>query len=136
MPAALVSELTAHGATKRFDHGQLIHLQHAASAGLSVVLAGRVRFGLYTHKGAFFLTGILGPGHCFGEATLFADRPRAYHAEAFGQTDVLAVSRPVFDRLYKAHPELAKARKPRTPWQWVKGSAAEKSARTVLKTST
>lgn len=35
----------------------------------------------------------------------------------------------------KANPELAKARKPRTPWQWVKGSAAEKSARTVLTTS-
>lgn len=28
----------------------------------------------------------------------------------------------------KANPELAKARKPRTPWQWVKGSAAEKQA--------
>lgn len=32
----------------------------------------------------------------------------------------------------KAHPELAKARKPRTPWQWVKGSAAEKAARKAL----
>ena len=33
----------------------------------------------------------------------------------------------------KTYPELAKARKPRTPWQWVKGSAAEKEARLVLK---
>lgn len=32
----------------------------------------------------------------------------------------------------KANPELAKARKPRTPWQWVKGSNAEKEARIVL----
>lgn len=32
----------------------------------------------------------------------------------------------------KANPELAKARKPRTPWQWVKGSAADKEARNVL----
>ncbi|WP_298837454.1 hypothetical protein [uncultured Roseobacter sp.] len=32
----------------------------------------------------------------------------------------------------KANPELAKARKPRTPWQWVKGSAAEKQARSIL----
>ena len=32
----------------------------------------------------------------------------------------------------KANPELAKARKPRTPWQWVKGSAAEKEARRTL----
>jgi hypothetical protein len=33
----------------------------------------------------------------------------------------------------KTNPELAKARKPRTPWQWVKGSAAEKEARRALK---
>ena len=32
----------------------------------------------------------------------------------------------------KANPELAKARKPRTPWQWVKGSNAEKEARAAL----
>jgi hypothetical protein len=32
----------------------------------------------------------------------------------------------------KANPELAKARKPRTPWQWAKGSAAEKEARRAL----
>ena len=35
----------------------------------------------------------------------------------------------------KANPELAKARKPRTPWQWVKGSPAEKTARKILSTS-
>ncbi|AUQ75754.1 hypothetical protein [Phaeobacter piscinae] len=33
----------------------------------------------------------------------------------------------------KAYPELAKARKPRTPWQWIKGSADEKEARNALK---
>ena len=32
----------------------------------------------------------------------------------------------------KANPELAKPRKPRAPWQWVKGSAAEKEARRAL----
>lgn len=32
----------------------------------------------------------------------------------------------------KANPELAKARKPRSPWQWLKGSAAEKEARRTI----
>ncbi|OIQ31503.1 MAG: hypothetical protein BM562_08035 [Alphaproteobacteria bacterium MedPE-SWcel] len=32
----------------------------------------------------------------------------------------------------KANPELANSRKPRTPWQWVKGSNAEKEAKKVL----
>lgn len=33
----------------------------------------------------------------------------------------------------KKHPELAKLHKPRTPWQWVKGSAGEKEARVVFR---
>lgn len=32
----------------------------------------------------------------------------------------------------KANPALAKSRKPRTPWQWVKGFEAEKAARSIL----
>ena len=32
----------------------------------------------------------------------------------------------------KANPDLAKARKPRTPWQWVKGSAGHKEAAALL----
>lgn len=32
----------------------------------------------------------------------------------------------------KKNPELAKMHKPRSPWQWVKGSAAEKEARTAV----
>ncbi len=32
----------------------------------------------------------------------------------------------------KKNPELAKMHKPRTPWQWLKGSAAEKEARAVF----
>ncbi|MCK0104617.1 hypothetical protein [Pseudohalocynthiibacter sp. F2068] len=35
----------------------------------------------------------------------------------------------------KNFPELAKAHKPRTSWQWVKESAGEKEARSVLKTN-
>lgn len=31
-----------------------------------------------------------------------------------------------------ANPALAKARKPRSPWQWVKGSSAEKEARRAV----
>lgn len=32
----------------------------------------------------------------------------------------------------KKYPELSKGRKARTPWQWSKGSAAEKEARSIL----
>ncbi|MCD1266698.1 hypothetical protein B5M44_19110 [Shinella sumterensis] len=32
----------------------------------------------------------------------------------------------------KKHPELAKVHKPRSPWQWLKGSAAADDARNVI----
>lgn len=32
----------------------------------------------------------------------------------------------------KQHPELAKSHKPRTPWQWLKGSAGENAARAAI----
>lgn len=35
----------------------------------------------------------------------------------------------------KKHPELAKMHKPRAPWSWVKGSAGEKEARSLLNVS-
>ena len=34
----------------------------------------------------------------------------------------------------KANPELAKARKPRTPWQWLKGSRSLAEARRTIST--
>jgi len=33
----------------------------------------------------------------------------------------------------KKFPELAKTHRPRTPWQWAKGSASEKEARAAVK---
>ena len=32
----------------------------------------------------------------------------------------------------KKHPELSKGRRPRDPWEWPKGSPAEKEARTII----
>ena len=58
---------------------------------------------------------------------VFIDLRQVSHADA---PSIQALVAAVSDA--KANPELAKARKPRTPWQWVKGSTAEKEARKVL----
>ncbi|MEM7704761.1 MAG: Crp/Fnr family transcriptional regulator [Pseudomonadota bacterium] len=109
IPPKLLPTVKAAGTTRPYADGQVIHTQQAASVGLSIILRGRVRFGLYAETGAFNLTGLLGCGHCFGEATLFADRRRAYHAEAFGETEVLAIGKRAFDALHDAHPPFARA---------------------------
>lgn len=109
LPPKLLRLLEAAGTTRFYHDGQVLHTQRADSVGLSIVLSGRVRFGLYTTDGSFNLSGILGRGHCFGEVTLFANRPRAYHAEAFGETEVLSIGRQAFNALYDAHPRFARA---------------------------
>ena len=109
LPADLLEKLRTAGQVKDFTDRQMIHAQADNSIGLSIILEGRVRFGHYTEQGTFYLTGILGPGHCYGEVTLFADRLRAYQAEAFGQTHVLMIGRNAFNALYDEEPSFARA---------------------------
>lgn len=97
------------GTIERFDHKQLIHSRGTQTKGLSIVMSGRVRFGVFAENGTYIQIGLLGSGHCFGEATLFAETPRPYDADAFGNTEVLSIIKPVFDRLICDHGQVATA---------------------------
>lgn len=88
--------LIACGRTVRFNDGQFIHQRGESGPGLSIILSGRVRFGTYAENGSYIQTSVLGAGHCFGEATLFADAPRAYDADALGDTAIVEISKPRF----------------------------------------
>ncbi|MEO1014310.1 MAG: Crp/Fnr family transcriptional regulator [Pseudomonadota bacterium] len=105
----LVSAMTAAGRTILFEDGRTIHARGADQPGLSVILSGRVRFGVFSEEGAYYYTGLLNEGHCFGEATLFADMPRAYHADAVGETTVLSLTKTAFNRLFDDRPDFARA---------------------------
>lgn len=106
---ALQRKLVAAGQTKRFDDGQTIHTQGSRRIGLSVIMSGRVRFGVFSEDGDFIHTGLLNEGHCFGEATLFANMPRAYHADAVGETVILGIGKKQFDTLFDDDPGFARA---------------------------
>ncbi|MEM7766803.1 MAG: Crp/Fnr family transcriptional regulator [Pseudomonadota bacterium] len=101
--------MIAAGRTMTYSDGQFIHQRGEGSPGLSIILTGRVRFGIYSETGAYIQTGILDAGHCFGEATLFADTPRAYDADAFGETRIADISKPRFEALLKQAPSFANA---------------------------
>lgn len=109
LPEDLIGTLEAAGQEKRFTDQQSIHSRGDSHAGLSIILTGHVRFGVFAEDGAFIQTGLLGEGHCFGEATLFARLPRAYDADALGDTRILQIGKAQFDRLLEDHPAFAKA---------------------------
>ncbi|MEM8936925.1 MAG: Crp/Fnr family transcriptional regulator [Pseudomonadota bacterium] len=109
LSAAEIRDLVAAGEERRFTDNQNIHARGSDLPGLSVIKSGRVRFGIFGEDGRYIQTGLLGQGHCFGEATLFANMPRAYDADAVGETVILSVSKKKFDDLCDAHPGIAKA---------------------------
>lgn len=109
LPDKTSKALTAIGDKKRFDDGQTIHGRGSQQLGLSIILSGRVRFGVFNVDGDYYQTGLLSEGHCFGEATLFANMPRAYHAEAVGDTVILAIGKKKFEKALDEHPDLARA---------------------------
>ena len=101
------SVLLQNGSRRHFTDARLVHSRGSAQAGLSLILSGAVRFGLYTEAGDYIETSILREGHCFGEATLFAGRPRAYDAEAIGDTVILEISKNRFEWLVVQYPTFA-----------------------------
>lgn len=105
----LISELKKAGQERHFTAGQTIHSQGDRLPGLSIITTGQVRFGIFGVNGDYIQTGILGQGHCFGEATLFTEKPRPYDAEAIGDTTILKVNKPDIDKLVAHHPSFAQA---------------------------
>lgn len=111
--AELSPELTVRligaGRKSHYRDGQLIHDRGDARPGLSLVLGGAVRFGNPGADGTYVETSTLGPGHCFGEATLFANLPRTHEARAVGATEVCQLTRNAFQKLMDDAPALARA---------------------------
>lgn len=94
---------------ERYADGALVHSRGGGRAGLSLIREGRIRFGFIDEAGDKIEMSILGPGHCFGEATVFAGLARAYDAWAEGDAVIDFLSKPALERLMAADPGIAEA---------------------------
>ncbi len=93
----------------RYQDGAFVHAHGDEKPGLSIVQSGAVQFGLVDSDGTYVSTSVMGAGHCFGEATLFANRPRTHDAVAVGETVIDQIDKASFDRLLECEPELSRA---------------------------
>lgn len=107
-PPALLSRLEAVATRVRYRDGVMIHARGDDKAGLSIIREGAVRFAKHTPDGGEITVSILGAGHSFGEATLFAGMGRAYDAIAVGGTVVDQLSKAKVDRLLDEEPMLGR----------------------------
>lgn len=92
-----------------YSDGQLIHSRGADKPGLSVIESGRVFAGVTDSEGKQLIVGMLGPGHCFGEFTLFTDLVRTHDITAVGETRIWQLSDTAFMTLFQQHSDIAKA---------------------------
>lgn len=106
LPETSRHALLAAGTPVHYRDGALVHARGDRKPGLSVVRSGTVRIGNPGSDGSYTTTSILGPGHCFGEFTLFANLPRTHDVVAIGDVVIDQISRPRFMTLYESDPKL------------------------------
>ena len=109
LPRGTFDHLCAAGTRISYADGALVQARGDARPGLSIIRDGAVQISNPGLDGSFVITSILGPGHCFGEMTLFADLPRTHDAVAKGATLIDHVSPAAYERFAEANPALTRA---------------------------
>lgn len=85
--------------------GVLVH-QGAPAESMFIVVNGRLRIAVTTHDGETQIVGEVGPGETVGEYALLTDEPRSATVYAVRSTNVVEMTRPVFEQLARERPEL------------------------------
>lgn len=81
---------------RTLSNGQFVHSRGDDRPGISVIEEGAAQAGIYGVDGSFILTSYIGPGHTFGEFTVFTNLPRTHDISAVGRTTILEVPAPRF----------------------------------------
>lgn len=106
MPDAILSALVAMSCTRHLPDRARLHAKGDLPDGLYAVIKGCIRASSSTADGREALLALFEEGCWFGESSLLEDLPRAYNADAQGDSDVLVIPREKFNALLDAHPEL------------------------------
>jgi CRP/FNR family cyclic AMP-dependent transcriptional regulator len=98
------ARLKATGQRRKLADGQYIHSRGDTDPGISIIESGAARAGIYGADGEFILTSFLGPGHSFGEFTVFTELPLSHDISAVGPTTVIGIPARTFLELGEAEP--------------------------------
>ncbi len=104
LSAEQISRLKREGHRRQLADGQFIHSRGDTDPGISIVESGAARAGIYGSDGEFILTSFLGPGHSFGEFTVFTDIPLSHDISAVGPTTVVRIAAQRFLELGQEDP--------------------------------
>jgi CRP-like cAMP-binding protein len=95
---------------RRLAAGERLFAQGDSGESLFVVVNGRLQFVAEAGAGAGQagprVLGEVGAGETIGEFSLLTDEPRSASVYAVRESDVVELSRPVFEQLARRHPEV------------------------------
>lgn len=104
-PPQLLQKLEALSRRRTLRNGEQLYARGDAPEGLYGVSRGLIHTELLAPDGHNLLIGLYAPGDWLGEMSLFDDRPRAVHARAVGDTEVLLLPSAQFRALLDAEPQ-------------------------------
>jgi len=109
LPVDVLAALKEAATPVAYADGALIQSRGDRRPGLSIIREGAAQIGNPGIDGSFVVTSVLGPGHCFGEMTLFGDLPRTHDAVATGATIIDQLTPVAYARVAEAYPALTTA---------------------------
>jgi NTE family protein/lysophospholipid hydrolase len=106
LDAATVHALQSEMEWVHLPAGEILMRQGDPGDAMYIIVQGRVRFLVQSPDGIERSVGEAGAGECVGEFALLTDDTRTATVCAVRDTDVVRLSRPVFDRLVQRYPQM------------------------------
>jgi CRP-like cAMP-binding protein len=102
-------ERIAEGTTElHVPRGEVVFNRGDACTGFHLVVYGQVRLAFVSPSGAEKIVEVIGPGHSFGEALMFMDKPYIVMAQSLADSMLLHVSKRVIFGELERDPGLAR----------------------------
>ncbi|WP_312565584.1 Crp/Fnr family transcriptional regulator [Diaphorobacter sp.] len=109
LDTATLARLAAVTTRHPFKRGEPVFRRGDPVEGMYVVVYGEIKLWGRTPKGAPRLTGMAGPGQCFGEPVMFLERAAVVTAEAASDALLLRIARTAIFNELDSSPSFARA---------------------------
>jgi CRP/FNR family cyclic AMP-dependent transcriptional regulator len=106
LPAAVLDELAGNTQRRQLKDGELLYCSGDEPAGLFGIVGGRIRICSTSAEGKALTATFFEAGDWLGEISIFDGLPRLSDAVAFGDSEVLVITRQAILGLLERQPEL------------------------------
>ncbi|WP_158592326.1 Crp/Fnr family transcriptional regulator [Noviherbaspirillum sedimenti] len=106
MPEDILTALVEMMHVRHLPDRARLHDKGAPPEGMYAVVRGCIRVSSSTRDGREALLALMEPGCWFGESSLLEGLPRAYQADAQGDSELLVMPRAQLNALLESRPEL------------------------------